>query len=75
MTKLLDEFKQLQTDEEKWKWVIAHQSDGIIVHCDNDMTYITIDGEEGYEQFDYYIGWAEGVFKLLDVAGINAEAV
>ena len=75
MSELLNEFKELKTDEERWRWVIDHQSDDIVVYCDNDATYITIDGEEGYESFDYYIGWAEGVFKLLDAVGINVEAV
>lgn len=75
MTELLDEFKQLQTDEEKWRWVIDHQSDDIVVYCDNDATWIIDTDFEDYGDFDNCIGWQDGVFKLLDAVGINAEAV
>ena len=75
MSELLDEFKQLQTDEEKWRWVIAHQSDDIVVYCDNDATWIIDTDFEDYADFDNCIGWQDGVFKLLDIVGIKAEAV
>ena len=67
---LIKEFKTLKNDKEKWLWVKNHQTDGVIVNCDNDSTFITI-GDE-YADFEEYIGWADGIFKLFEAMNINA---
>tara|TARA_R110000868_G_scaffold48122_2_gene156805 strand:- start:510 stop:749 length:240 start_codon:yes stop_codon:yes gene_type:complete len=74
----LKDFKKLKNDEQRWKFVIENQDKGIIVHCDNDDTFITIedsDDDDNYDSFDNYIGWSDGVFCLLRVMGIRSESV
>ena len=71
----------MKSDEERWKWVIANQSNDMIIMCDNDMTWIEFDIPDGEEpddyivDFDYFIGWADGIFDLLKVVGIKASSV
>lgn len=70
---LIKEFKTLEDDEERWSWVKDHQTDGVIVNCDNDSTFITI-GDE-YADFEEYVGWTDGIFKLFKAININATSV
>jgi hypothetical protein len=74
------------TDVQRWKWVKKH-ADECTVHCDNDDTFMTInalsnhpevlsgDRDEPYFQFDWYIGWANGIFELANALGLPLEAV
>ena len=83
---LAKEFTLLKDDVERWKWIVKHQDVGITVYCDNGDTYAHFDEEYNkYEQdynfemqllqFDWVIGWEEGVFNLLEAVGIKAESV
>lgn len=78
MKKLFEEFNSLPNDAAKWKWIMKHQDKGITVFCDNDDTYAQFANDEDAEfllEFDQYIGWADGIFSLMDAVGIKAEAV
>jgi hypothetical protein len=75
---IIDEFNSLPNDVEKWRFVADNQDKDIIVHCDNDDTFITIEGwesDDNFAQFYGYVGWSDGVMKLLEYAGIRAESV
>lgn len=73
---LIKEFKTLKDDEERWLWVKNHQTDGVIVNCDNDSTFITIgDDSDEYADFEEYVGWTDGIFKLFAAMNINATSV
>lgn len=84
--KLATEFNALPDDAARWRWVKDHQHLDIIVICDNDATYIVfpddqttanVGGDPGpciEAEFDEFIGWADGVFSLLDAFGICAES-
>ena len=80
---VFDKFNSLKTDMEKWAWLMENQDKGILVKCDNDYTYIEVEGfdeeSDGWDDtcfgdFDDYIGWSSGVFDLLKTVGIKAEA-
>ena len=74
--KLFEEFESLKTDEQKWKWVLANQDKNITIYCDNDDTYGQIDDyPDEILQFNWYIGWSDGIFHLLKAVGIKAESV
>lgn len=88
MSKIIEEFKALPNDVEKWKWLIGKQGLGLKVVCDNDQTSLVdevardkaddecLDYEDLniYADFNGYIGWSSGVFSLLDAIGIDAES-
>ena len=80
----LEELRQIESDSAKWQWLIDNQDRGLIVHLDNEDTFVSIDCDMGsgedmpsYEAvtFDDYIGWNEGIQTLLKVIGVSAEAV
>ena len=80
----LEELRQIESDAAKWQWLIDNQDRGLIVHLDNEDTFVSIDcdmdsGEDrpSYEAvtFDDYIGWNEGIQTLLKVIGVSAESV
>jgi len=80
--KLYKEFESLETDVQKWKWIIDNQNKGITIYCDNDDTFACFDEEDEENEynriileFDHYIGWSYGVFNLLDAVGIKSECV
>lgn len=76
----LEEFntliKRLNTDKEKWIWVIANR-DIVKIGLDNDETWIwvTIDSQEDLETItlDSYIGDSKGIRDLLDVMVLQWE--
>ena len=77
---LIREFKSLNNDLERWKWVKDNQGEENLpqVDLDNDDTCLCIDiGDDDYEflQFDNYVGWSDGVEILLKAMGIKAESV
>lgn len=71
---LLDDFKRLKNDKERWEFVIENK-EHIMVNLDNDDTFITIIGyedlEDCYADFDFYIGENDGVANLLDAIGVQ----
>ena len=75
--KLMEEFNNLPNDYSKWRWVIAHQDEGITVFLDNDSTHVSFLGYEDWDCgcFDEYIGSSWGLSSLLEVVGIRAEPV
>lgn len=63
-------------DYEKWQCLITNNDwVGYCVNLDNDYTFITFDGCEDVVSFDDYIGWSDGVQKLLETIGVNYEPV
>ncbi len=76
------EFNSMLNDTAKWAWLMKNQDKNVIVKCDNDWTYIIIEGfdedSEGWDDdccgdFDEYTGWTDGVMCLLKSVGIRAE--
>jgi len=73
---VLDEFDELKTDEEKWKFVLENQDKGITVKLDNDDTFITVeDDDEGYGHFHEYLGCSYGAVALLKALNVKCEYV
>ena len=69
-------FLKLDNDIERWKFVRENHNKGITVCCDNDSTYIIVDGiDDEYANFRESIGNSAGVFSLLKAVGIKAECV
>lgn len=75
--KLFKEFKGLETDKERWAWIIKNHKRGITLRIDVDDTYATFDGmeKEYMLMFDSYLGWSDGVFDLLDCLGVECADV
>ena len=77
--KLYDEFVALETDVERWKWLVAHQGMGIILLLDDDFTCVNFPSDDPEEfldaDFDGYIGNSDGVFSLLAALGIRVDHV
>ena len=76
------EFNDLK-DIEKWAYVLEHR-DEIVIYLDNDLTYghfINDDhDQEEYDDrvtldFDWYLGYPDGLQILLSAIGINFELV
>ena len=68
------------TDELRWKAVpeLQREIPKLIVHLDNDDTYIYhkgIDTEIFLLQFDEFIGWSDGIQTMLKAFNIKAEPV
>lgn len=72
--KLVQEFKKLKNDKNRWKWIIKNK-DKIELFLDNDMLCAMVIGSEDVLYFDGFIGWEECVLDLLSVLGIKAETV
>jgi hypothetical protein len=78
---LIKELKSCKNDVELWGCVLENSSEDELayVQCDNDETYLRFSygqGDEGTTiQFDDYIGSSDGIFNLLDAAGIKAIPV
>lgn len=77
-----DKFNKL-SDLKKWKYVLKHK-DEIEIFLDNDMTYGHFIADEATEEndweratldFDWYLGWSDGVQILLKAIGVKAEGV
>ena len=69
-------FNSFKTDTERWAWLKENQDKGITVKCDNDDTYIVVEGDDDdFASFGNSIGWDDGVFDLLKAVGIKAESV
>ncbi len=76
MKKLVQEFKALKTDKERWQWISANQDKGITVWLDNDDTFAQLDNfPDDTLEFNGYVGDSAGVFSLLEAMGIKAENV
>lgn len=73
----IEELRACKTDKERWRWLLDNKDSGLIVMLDNDDTFVSDPDDEGADvvQFDWYIGWSQGVIDLLDVLGIKAEEV
>ena len=80
----LEELRQVESDSAKWQWLIDNKDRGLIIHLDNDDTFVSIerdmDSDEDmpdYESvtFNDGVGWNEGIQTLLKVIGVSAEAV
>ena len=80
----LEELRQIESDSAKWQWLIDNQDRGLIVHLDNDDTFVSIEYHHDapndfpdFEsvRFDDFIGHHDGIQTLLKVIGVSAEAV
>ena len=80
----LEELRQIESDSAKWQWLIDNQDRGLIVHLDDDDTFVSIDFDicsdkdmpsYGGVTFNDCIGWSAGIQTLLKVIGVSAEAV
>ena len=72
---LFKEFNAFDNDLDKWIWLRHHQGYNITTICDNDETFITIDGFEDTAKFFNHIGNTPGLFDLLESVHVNAESV
>jgi len=78
---LFDEFKGLENDVDRWRWISRYgQEREIVVRCDNDDTYAIMPPEEGEEddyllQINQYIGNSGGIYELLEAFRIKSEGV
>ncbi len=75
----IEQFKQLKTDHEKWKWLIdnSNKDHGLVVMLDNDETFV-VDNSTGNTvcTFSDYIGNGYGgIGVLLECLGIPCESV
>lgn len=72
-----DEFHKLN-DTGRWKYVLDHK-DEIEIFLDNDLTYGHFIADKADERvmldFDWYVGWSDGIQFLLRAAGIKAQSV
>jgi len=78
MKELFEKFNNLQSEKEKWAWIVAHQDSGITIKLDNDDTFGVFDDDEGGDyilSFDEYLGRSCGIQTLLEVLEIKAERV
>jgi len=76
----------LGTDEQRWKYLLAHKNE-IGLGLDNDGTYARfhssvipdeiedLDDLPDLNNFYNYVGWSDGVVKLFESLGIEAEPV
>ncbi len=68
----------MESDIERWGF-IKENPDMFVIKLDNDDTVALCVGDDRDEpaaiQFDWYIGWADGVHHLMEAFGINAESV
>lgn len=51
---ILKEMNALETDQERWEWVIANKGNGIVVRLDNDDTFVTLSDEFEEDYDEYY---------------------
>ena len=72
---IFDVFSSLGNDTERWQWLQENQDKDIVVLCDNDSTYIQVEGQEGYADFDNFVGNDDGIFSLIRAFGVRAENV
>ncbi len=72
-----EQFAELKTDADRWKWIMSNQGNGLVVYLDNDNTFIVNENDEDMDtlKFDDYIGWSEGAQSLLTAIGIAHECV
>lgn len=78
MSKIIDDFKVLKNDKDKWAFVLANKSK-IRLELDNDDTIVVDDNasdddEDNCASFAYYVGWSEGVITLLQSLGLDADS-
>lgn len=75
---LINKFNTLQTDGEKWKWILKYKDFiDIVIYLDNDETFgvVNDDADLPILRFDSYLGYSTGVFSLLEVIGIKCDSV
>ena len=73
---VLKQFKDLETDKEKWLFVIESRS-LLEVVLDNDETFVQAKGDEdsGWIKFDKSVGSMPGIVPLLEAIGVGVEYV
>lgn len=64
----------LETDEEKWEWILNNK-DKTTIYCDNDDNFAKIKGEDDLLRFDEYIGNSYGIIDLFKALNIKVEFV
>lgn len=76
------EMDKLTNDTDRWNFVYKNRYNPSMgkVLCDNDMTWIEFDVLDEDDEpltidFEYYIGYADGIFELFNALGIEAEPV
>lgn len=71
------EINKLNSDKDKWTWVLNHKDLKPRVFIDNDFTEVIIDTyEDEYLSinFDSYIGNGYGLYDLFESLGIEVES-
>lgn len=73
----LEEFRKIKTDENRWKWLLENQGQGLVVMLDNDYTFVVDSNDYDADSvgFDEYLGWSDGVVALLRTVGIACDVV
>lgn len=78
LNEIRERLNKARLDYERWK-IVLENKDVLKLILDNDDTLIVFKdyeySEDDYWSFDEYIGWADGLFTMLDVVGIEAESV
>lgn len=79
---LFDEIIKCKCDEDRYKFLVVHQSNPNLptLHLDNDDTFISFDDDDAWDeskliQFDHYLGWSDGILVLMRTIGIKCESV
>ena len=75
---LIEQFKSLPNDTERWAWVVGNKDILPTVQLDNDNTAFWIptgDDEGELLLFEHYIGKSYGIICLLDAVGVASESV
>ena len=76
--KLFKDFNLLNSDEEKWKFVLENKDNGITIDLDNDFTEGVFDQDVDCEyplKFKNYIGNSQGVRDLLAALRVKCQGV
>ena len=77
--KVID-FKSLENDVDRWKWIFENKDLGFVIKIDNDDTYAYIENKDPNKDgitldFEDYIGSGYGVYDMFEALGIKAEGV
>lgn len=75
MSKLVQEFNQLEDDTLRLKWLLENQGKGLQLQLDNDaMLLVDLNDQDApYGEFDSWLGTSEGVDHLLNAVGIEFD--
>jgi len=75
---IAERMNEMDTDKERWEFV-KDNPDALTIHLDNDLTYATCVGDDRDDpviiDFDWYIGWADGLQYLSAAFGLDFECV